>query len=380
MQEAYYDNYSTTFPTIESMHTYHVQQSGKSQWERTPITALRVAALDKESPLYQTRKGIAEEVTPGAVEDTAQNMKLALKFGDNYYPMRDTAWKSLLDRAKINGSVLPHLPKDKLAQILNTCLRQHSKSKALVLVRDEKISATHSGDIKDYAILPIDKLLEIVMDSLGIRFPGYKFESGFTTHSITGASWTMPSQCEKLLGQYRKALEARNKTMFASKLMPGVQFVTSDTGVSSAKISAVIYGMEYPIHIGSVLAVEHRYEHQIDNFAESMDQLFVQYEDSVARLTKLTGIVLNYPVNAMAAVAKKLSLPKKPRDQAVEMFEMGIGNAQATAHDVFIALQEVIFNLKIAGASHADITTQQENLARAITLNWRTFDTVKRVS
>ena len=34
------------------------------------------------------------------------------------YPMRDTAYKSLLDRAKLRGSVLPKLSRPKLARTL----------------------------------------------------------------------------------------------------------------------------------------------------------------------------------------------------------------------------------------------------------------------
>ena len=36
--------------------------------------------------------------------------------------MRDTAYKSLLDRAKLRGSVLPKLSAPKLARTLNDCL------------------------------------------------------------------------------------------------------------------------------------------------------------------------------------------------------------------------------------------------------------------
>ena len=378
--QAYLDSYSTDFSSFNAMFIHHEQQALSSQWERAKISGLRVAALDKDSSLYQTRTGLAEDVSDEAVEDTANNLKLALKYGGKFYPLRDTAWKGLLDRAKISGSVLPNLPKGDLAKVLNTCLRQHSNASALLLIRDEKISATHSGDEKDYSVLPIDKLLETAITKLEQRFPGCKFESGYSSHAIASASWTLPNQRDDLLGRYRQILASSGKTMLASKLMPGILFTTSDVGISSAKLSALIYGMQEPIHIGGMLAIDHRGQKGIEDFSEILEQLFAQYESSVAKLTKLTTIVLNYPVNAMAGIAKKLSLPKKARDSAVEMFEAAYGDNQATAHDVFIGLQEVIFNMKVEGARQSDILTQQENLSRALTFNWSDYDRAKKVS
>ena len=87
-----------------------------------------------------------------------ENLGLALRVGGDLYPLRTTAYKTLLDRAKISGTALPKLKKAELAAVLNACLAVHS-SDALLLVRDEKVSATHSGDVRDYSVLPIDELL-----------------------------------------------------------------------------------------------------------------------------------------------------------------------------------------------------------------------------
>ena len=54
-----------------------------------------------------------------------------------------------------------------------------------LLIRDEKVSAVHSGDAVDYSILPIDKLLKTVQEKLDARFPGNQFENGYSDHSLT---------------------------------------------------------------------------------------------------------------------------------------------------------------------------------------------------
>src|SRR5699024_5169247 len=158
--------------------------------------------------------------------------------------------------------VLPKLSRPKLARTLNDCLEVYS-SEALLLIRDEKVSAAHSGDPVDYSILPIDELLKALTKKLDERFPGSVFESGFTGHSLTSASWSMPGQKEDLMGTYEKMLIAQGKTTMASKLVPGIRFMTSDTGMASAKVSALFMGTQYPIHIGSCVAVDHRHQTRV---------------------------------------------------------------------------------------------------------------------
>lgn len=118
--------------------------------------------------------------------------------------------------------------------MLNECLKLYSAD-ALLLIRDEKISAVHSGDEVDYSVLPIDELLKVLQAKLDARFSGNEFESGYCDHSLVSASWRMPDQKEDLLGTHAtKVLTAQGKATMASKLMPGIRFMTSDTGVASA--------------------------------------------------------------------------------------------------------------------------------------------------
>ena len=67
-----------------------------------------------------------------------------MRVNGELYPVRMTAYKSLPDRAKIGGTALPKLSRKVLAEVLNECLKLYSAD-ALLLIRDEKISAVHSG-------------------------------------------------------------------------------------------------------------------------------------------------------------------------------------------------------------------------------------------
>ena len=372
------DSYHTQFSAFPDMLSYHEKIRTDSRWERTEVKNLEVAALDKASPLFNDTTSFDSSVSRDAIEDTAENLKLAIKVKDKFFPLRDTAYKSLLDRAKVGGSALPKLPREKLAELINSCLALH-KDSALLLVRDEKVSAAHSGDTRDYSVLEIDQLLDGLQSKMDERFPGNQFSGGYVDHSITSASWTLPDQKTELLDTYTKLLAAEGKTAMAAKLMPGIRFSTSDTGVASAKVSALLVGLQYPIHIGGMISVERRRQSKVPDFVESLDMLFAQFGDSVARLSGLLSIHLDHPVNAMTAICKRLALPKKAAMEAIDMFEMAIGEDSATAHDVFVAMQEIPFILKTQGTPESKLLALQENMARALTLKWRDYDYAREV-
>lgn len=379
MQRKCNDDYSTTFTSFEEMKDYHVQQSKETEWKRCDVRKIRVEPLSKDSMLYMNPGRFAGDTTQEAVIDTADNLGLAIRIGSEIRPVRNTAYKSLLDRAKISGTALPKLKKQSLAGILNECLAVQ-KSKALMLIRDEKISAVHSGDAADYSILPIDELLGALKENIDKRFPGNLFTQGYCDHSVASATWIFPNQRKALLGTYVKYLEENGKKKLADKLVPGIRFTTSDTGIASAKVSALIMGCQLPIHIGSCLSVDHRKNTKISDFEEMLDQLFAQFGKTVEKLEELTRIQLAYPINTMTRICKKLSMPKNAAVEAIAMFEMSHGKGPATAHDVFLAMQEIMFTAKAEGASTGKLLNLEENMARMLTFRWSDYDLPKAVS
>ena len=86
-----------------------------------------------------------------------------------------------------------------------------------------------------------------------------------------------------------------------------------------------------------------------------------------------------YPVNAMTRICKELVMPKKEATDAINFFEMAVGDGCATAHDVFMAMQEIPYNLRLAGAAESKILTVQENIAKLLSLNWNSYDLARRI-
>ena len=373
------DDFATTFDSYPEMIHFHESLSKGTVWRRCKVKDLHVEPLDASSALCTTPSAFVPGTSEDAVADTVENLGLALRVGGDLYPLRTTAYKTLLDRAKINGTALPKLKKAELAAVLNACLAVHS-SDALLLVRDEKVSATHSGDVRDYSVLPIDELLHTLEQKMDARFPGYHFVNGYCDHAYTSGCWTFPSQREDMLGTYAKALQTKGMGTMATKLVPGIRFLTSDTGVASAKVSAMLMGTQHPIHIGSCISVDHRLQRKVEDFDKELDQLFAQFCDSVSKLQTLLEIELQYPVNAMTRICKKFSLPKKEALEAIAMFEISYGGGTATAHDVFMALQEIPWLMKANKHPKAKLLTVEENMARALTIRWSDFDLAKAVN
>lgn len=373
------DNYCTSFQDYPAMLDYHTRQAQESRWERKTVSSLHIAPLEEGSPFIGDPSAFAPDVTQDAVEDTARNLGLALVTDDGLLPIRTTAYKSLLDRAKISGSALPKLERPKLAEVLNDCLSLH-QSEALLLLRSEKASAFHSGDAKDYSILPIDQLMSALSEKLNERFPGNKFSGGYTDHALSTASWSFPAQRDALLETYDKALIAHGQKHLAAKFTPGVMFSTSDVGLSSASVSALLTGGQHPIRIGNVVSIQHRRQTKVQDFDDSLDMLFAQFADTIKKLEKLLDVTLAYPVNAMTLVCKKLAMPKAAAMEAIEMFRMAVGTAPASAHDVYMAMQEILFILKSAKTPMSKMLAVEESVARALTVRWDDYDVPGTVS
>ena len=188
MQKPCQDSYYTLFSSYPMLLDYHEEQAKNSRWIRCKVADLQVEPLGESSPLIGNLSAFAAGTSQEAVKDTAENLGLAMRVNGELYPVRMTAYKSLLDRAKIGGTALPKLSREVLAEVLNECLKLYSAD-ALLLIRDEKISAVHSGDEVDYSVLPIDELLKVLQAKLDARFSENEFESGYCDHSLVSASW-----------------------------------------------------------------------------------------------------------------------------------------------------------------------------------------------
>ena len=65
--------------------------------------------------------------------------------------------------------------------------------------------------------------------------------------------------------------------------------------------------------------------------------------------------------------------------EAIRQFEETCGEGPVTAHDVFMAMQEIPFLLSCDHAPESKLLSVSESMARALTLRWEDYDLAKGV-
>ena len=159
------------------------------------------------------------------------------------------------------------------------------------------------------------------------------------------------------------------------KIMPGILFQSSDTGVSSVKISTFLQtGANSYIRIGSAISMDHRNKSSIEEFKTLLEGMFGKMQETVEDLNKLLDIKIKYPVSTMQNVCDFLKVPKKAAAEAINMYQVTIGNQPDTAHGIFMAMQEILYNMKINRIPMGKILQIEEDITRCIKLNWSKYD------
>ncbi|MEE1504421.1 MAG: hypothetical protein UGF89_09290, partial [Acutalibacteraceae bacterium] len=185
-----------------------------------------------------------------------------------------------------------------------------------------------------------------------------------------------------LLSNYAKRLRQMGRDKMADNLVPAVKFSTSDTGVSCARCAAYLTGGGAPIAIGSALEVEHKGKASVAHFGTKVDLMFAQFDKNLGKLEKLMDVYIQYPISCMERVCKYLKLPKKASLEAVAQFEFANGDAPCTAHDIYVAMQEIPFLYRTDAdnkVSELTLLNYEENVSRALSINWEQYDLMKRV-
>ena len=59
------------------------------------------------------------------------------------------------------------------------------------------------------------------------------------------------------------------------------------------------------------------------------------------------------------------------------MFQMAYGSSPATAHDVFMGLQEIPYLMKINKCPESKLLLAEENMARVLHIRWSDVDLAK---
>lgn len=256
------------------------------------------------------------------------------------------------------------------ATVLNYGLNQF-KNKSLVLIRDEKVRAIHSGDEGDYQPLRFDKLNETLCKELNKQFASCFFNEAVLNHQFFSVLY--------LIRDY--AIETQLKDIFlksginlGSKIQLGCRLTSSDVGLFGANIYPYVvdeFGTYRPI--GLPIKTEHRNKASLEMFESQAKKVYALLRDSGHVLDAMSKKRVNHPSGIVQRLGKTVGLPKKLVVVAAEDFKSSF--MKPTQLDVYWKLFEILeeakFNGKVSPAQGINI---EEFLARLIFGNMDDFD------
>lgn len=375
-QKIYADNFRCTFDDPGDFIQFLKERKENSRWMTAPSRNLVFESLEKNTQMGELYLKLYDhDGRAEIIADTMENTSLLLKVNGETYPVRSCAIKSILERARISGHALNKVSKSIFTQILNYCMDVASGD-SLIKVADDKVSAVHGGDPKDYAILEILPLVQCVRSILDRDFAGNHFLTANFDHSIVTAIWSLDGQANELMETYRQAVAEKGVTE-AMSARPGLRFTTSDVGVSAANLYPILLlgGSNRIIPLGEPLKLDHKNGADLDAFASSMDQLYACFKESIERQQQLLNVEIRYPYTTMLGVLKRIGITKKMSYEVADLFagQSGVSSG-CNAYQLYLAMSDVIFLAQCEGASAYRIAQLEENIARALRINWHEYD------
>lgn len=371
------DGFQTSFAEQNELMGFLRNRTKASVWMRKPTKELRLVPMDNE----KVQKAIASGISDTEVlSDTEKNTQLMLKTKDAYYPVRDCAIKTILNRAGVSGSGLNRLDKKNYARVINMCL-QTAKGVSLLRVADGKISAIHGGDYCDYKILDMEAVFRETILHLEREFPGFHYipESGSYDHTMVTAMWELSGQPE-LLQSYQEALDDHgiSQKIYA----PALRLSTSDVAAKSVTLYPMLIceGNNQAMNLGHPIRLEHSGESDIEKFRQKLGYLYTRYKDAISDIEKLFDIEIRYPVNCMIGIMKDIRIGKKIGSKAVELYVAQHGEGATTAHQLYYALNEAVFYAACSGAQGTRLLNLEEQITKALACDWEQYDLFGTVS
>lgn len=358
------------FQDLTSAEEFLQKQKEMDQWIRVPINQLIVKPLPRNPVFLRTimeeqEITASEESTLSAMEDTNLLLSYPGELGKrNVIPLRTTSISSLKERAKLNGAALQKMPCEKTAFTLN-CGLELWEEQSLLLVRDEKVSAVHSGDDRDYSILCMEELLKVLRKELDERFPGYETIGIEVDHEIVIGAFSLP---DKLLDDLNEVLTKKKRQPLKGK--PILKFASSDVGICGANLYPYIEKDKVCVRIGESLRLRHKNKASLEDFKENCEKIYSIFKGTEG-IEKLLSVKIKHPYDCFLAVGKKCGLPKKAVLEAAEDFD-AFRPVNCYAYDVYMGLWDVTKYVKTENESQ--LISLEENISRALMLDYSIYD------
>ena len=296
------------------------------------------------------------------------NLHIEDKYGNNAedLPYNDFAIKSICDRADVSGGAIHRLSGEKFREHINDYFDVAVKKNSIINVYDGVVYAAHS---QSYAILNIKECVNVLINHLNKAYPNNELLNYVITPTETIVDFALND--DNLNKKYEEALQ--KKIGGLRKIYPVLRFITSNTGWSGANIIPILYMNGAKTITTEPIVLNHKGKANLDKFAENCERSYSLMLEGVEKLNELSKIVIDYPANCAANIAKEINLPKKMTMPILLDMEEDFGHLSATAREVYLYLTRLTEVVK-------DPVKQfrlADQISRALKLDFKKFDRSK---
>lgn len=284
-----------------------------------------------------------DEINRECIEDVGLFLVFPYKNSIIPYPTRRIAFASICKRADDDCGTMyrfdqrPNkgvLPIDEKAERLTRDYLLYSDS-CKILLRDGKVSAALS---KEYAILPAHELIEALETQLSKDHPDFEFDNGSVSHEYLMVEYKLNDQ----MMEETLRLRLNDSGSDIKSLNAGIQFSTSDVGLSKvyANVFYNIDGIKVPI--GDGIAIEHKGDASPEKFRNAMENLGMVLKECEDRIEQLGNIDIKDVAGCVAQIREAYTFFPTKIAEAVENDCKAQFPKGGTGIDVYLALNDII--------------------------------------
>lgn len=365
---------------LNNMLDFFKTRSQKSKWIEVQIQNTRREIIPR-GPMFtgEVKNVYKLSVDEDAILDTqfmtgksgGSQFILSICEGKDDYLISDMALDGLSYNIIGNTSNFKKLSKKYQKEALDVFALANPEKTLKMFFSGDKIRAIQSDK---YA--PLDQYILIVdlLKELRVRMgkDNIKLERGFYNHSNTRLTFSILN--DSIFKEYRKKLLVSG-IYNSKKIVPYVVFATSDTGMSSAKVSAGFKFEKEEIELGNILAVEHARNNTTKTFSGNLKNLFAGYADLAEKINKLMDIKIKYPLNTLKYLLADIKFPEIVIPQTLDCFYKEVienRESSISAHDIFVFSQISVNRLYISDKKK---TKMKENIIRLLNKDdWKKYD------
>lgn len=365
---------------LNNMLDFFKTRSQKSKWIEVQIQNTRREIIPR-GPMFtgEVKNVYKLSVDEDAILDTqfmtgksgGSQFILSICEGKGDYLISDMALDGLSYNIIGNTSNFKKLSKKYQKEALDVFALANPEKTLKMFFSGDKIRAIQSDK---YA--PLDQYILIVdlLKELRVRMgkDNIKLERGFYNHSNTRLTFSILN--DSIFKEYRKKLLVSG-IYNSKKIVPYVVFATSDTGMSSAKVSAGFKFEKEEIELGNILAVEHARNNTTKTFSGNLKNLFAGYADLAEKINKLMDIKIKYPLNTLKYLLADIKFPEIVIPQTLDCFYKEVienRESSISAHDIFVFSQISVNRLYISDKKK---TKMKENIIRLLNKDdWKKYD------